>query len=200
MRGPTIVIAAVVAVVIVVLYLVFRSASPDAAAAAGGTRFQVGTPGPGQAAPPFTLPAAGGATTSLADYRGKTVLLYFHEGLGCQPCWDQLRDLEKTNALTSVGVDDLVAITTGPADLLAQKLHDDNLHTPTLADTTLSVSKTYRANSYGMMGTGADGHTFILVGPDGTIQWRADYGGAPNYTMYVPPTQLLADLKAGRTP
>jgi len=51
-----------------------------------------------------------------------------------------------------------------------------------------------------MMGTGADGHTFILVGPDGTIRWRADYGGAPNYTMYVPPTQLLADLQAGRTP
>jgi len=97
-------------------------------------------------------------------------------------------------------VDNLVAITTGPANLLAQKLHDDGLHTPALADTTLAVSRAYSANNYGMMGTGADGHTFILVGPDGTIQWRADYGGAPNYTMYVPPTQLLADLQAGRTP
>jgi peroxiredoxin len=199
-RGVTLAIAAAVAVVIVVLYVVFRSASPDAAAPGGGTRFQVGTPGPGQSAPSFTLPAAGGSSTSLADYRGKTVLLYFHEGLGCQPCWDQLRDLERTDALRPAGVDNLVAITTGPADLLAQKLRDDGLRTPTLADTTLAVSRAYSANNYGMMGTGADGHTFILVGPDGTIRWRADYGGAPNYTMYVPPTQLLADLQAGRTP
>ena len=45
-----------------------------------------------------------------------------------------------------------------------------------------------------MMDTSADGHTFILVGPDGHIRWRADYGGAPNYTMYVPVDRLLADL------
>jgi peroxiredoxin Q/BCP len=48
-----------------------------------------------------------------------------------------------------------------------------------------------------MMGNSADGHTFILVGPDGTIRWRADYGGAPNYTMYVPINQLSADMQAG---
>ncbi|MDQ2706498.1 MAG: hypothetical protein M3Z25_02170 [Actinomycetota bacterium] len=48
-----------------------------------------------------------------------------------------------------------------------------------------------------MMGTSRDGHSFILVGPDGRIQWRADYGGAPNYTMYVPLDQLAADLRAG---
>jgi peroxiredoxin Q/BCP len=30
------------------------------------------------------------------------------------------------------------------------------------------------------------------------IQWRADYGGAPNYTMYVAPSQLLTDLTSGR--
>jgi len=29
------------------------------------------------------------------------------------------------------------------------------------------------------------------------IVWRADYGGAPKYTMYVPMDTLLADLRAG---
>jgi peroxiredoxin Q/BCP len=29
------------------------------------------------------------------------------------------------------------------------------------------------------------------------IRWRADYGGAPHYTMYVPSSDLLADLRAG---
>jgi peroxiredoxin Q/BCP len=43
----------------------------------------------------------------------------------------------------------------------------------------------------------ADGHTFIVVGPDGRVDFRADYGGAPNYTMYVPISTLLADMKEG---
>ena len=38
----------------------------------------------------------------------------------------------------------------------------------------------------------------VLVGPDGVIQWRADYGGPPNFTMYVPGSQLLDDLRAAR--
>jgi peroxiredoxin Q/BCP len=37
------------------------------------------------------------------------------------------------------------------------------------------------------------------VGPDGEIRWRADYGGSPNYTMYVPVANLVADLRAGLT-
>jgi peroxiredoxin len=126
------------------------------------------------------------------------VLLYFHEGLGCQPCWDQIRDLETAHdQLSAAGLDDLLTITTAPLDLLAQKMRDDGLTSPALADTTLAVSRAYQANKYGMMGDDRDGHTFILISPDGTIRWRADYGGAPKYTMYVPVPTLLADLRAG---
>src|SRR5882724_5049432 len=86
-------------------------------------------------------------------------------------------------------------ITTGPADLVAEKMADDKLTVPALVDPDLTVSRSYQANQYGMMGTDRDGHTFVLVGPDGHIQWRADYGGMPNYTMYVTPDQLAADLR-----
>ena len=61
----------------------------------------------------------------------------------------------------------------------------------------LMVSQAYTANGYGMMGNSRDGHTFIVVGPDGRIRWRADYGGSPNYTMYVPISNLVADIRAG---
>ena len=48
-----------------------------------------------------------------------------------------------------------------------------------------------------MMGMGdRDGHSFILVGKNGRILWRADYGGAPKYTMYVPDDVLLTQLRA----
>lgn len=52
----------------------------------GGYAYQVGEPGSGEAAPAIQLPAADGGTFDLAEARGETVLLYFQEGLMCQPC------------------------------------------------------------------------------------------------------------------
>ena len=180
------------------LYGVFRSSNAPATAT-GAVDYQVGDPGPRKPAPQFTLPSTAGRQVSLSAYRGKSVLLYFHEGLGCQPCWDQIRDLEKDPAaLRDAGVDQLLTITSGSTNLIGQKMTDDRLTSVALADADLAVSRTYNANRYGMMGDSRDGHTFILVGPDGNIQWRADYGGAPRYTMYVPVPKLVADLKSGR--
>lgn len=194
--------AAVAAVAVLgVLFAVFRSNNTGTASGGGHSAYQVGSPGIGQPAPGFTLPASTGGSISLQGLRGKTVLLFFQEGVGCEPCWTQLKDLEKAaGAVHAAGVDDIVSVTTQPVHLLAQKTHDEGIATPVLADTSLTVSKAYRANRYGMMGSAMDGHSFVLVGPDGTIQWRADYGGAPKYTMYVPVKQLLADLTAGRRP
>ena len=202
------VIAAVVAAALAALFLIYHSATPatgtTSPANAGNDRYSIGSPGVGATAPDFALPNVTGHPTGapsarLADYRGKTVLLYFHEGLGCQPCWNQIRDLQnRPDLLKSLGVDQLLTITTGPADLVAEKMADDKLTVPALVDPDLTVSRSYQANQYGMMGTDRDGHTFVLVGPDGHIQWRADYGGMPNYTMYVTPDQLAADLRAGR--
>jgi peroxiredoxin Q/BCP len=187
--------AAVVA--LVVLDAVF-STSPAKNTSSSGTSYDIGSPGIGKTAPAFTLAASTGKQVSLNDYRGKNVLLYFQEGLTCQPCWDQLTDLEKSSAqVKAARIDAVVSVTTDPADLITRKTKDMGLTTPVLSDPDLAVSKTYDANSYGMMGTSRDGHTFILVGPDGTIRWRADYGGAPDYTMYVTVNKLLADLKAG---
>lgn len=190
------VVAALAAVFIVIIAT--QPSAPKGTVSSAG--YAIGSPAPGSEAPAFSLPSATGTTVNLSDYRGKTVLLYFHEGLGCQPCWDQIRDLDAAGPqLKAAGIDQLLTITSGPVNLIAQKMADDNLTAVALADTDLDVSRNYQANQYGMMGDSRDGHTFILVGPDGRIQWRADYGGAPNYTMYVAVDKILADLKAGRT-
>ena len=198
--------AILTAVVVVVggLFLIYRSTSSggDGTAGSGGSGkyvYQVGKPGPGDQAIDFTLPSTKGGEMSLADLRGKTVLTYWHEGLGCQPCWDQIRDLEADpGALKEADIDEFVSITSGPVDALAQKMTDDKLDSVTLADTDLAVSEQYEMNQYGMMGDSRDGHSFLLIGPDGKILWRADYGGSPNYTMYVPVDQLLKQLEASR--
>ncbi|MGW9028084.1 peroxiredoxin family protein [Streptomyces sp. NPDC055722] len=189
---------AIVAVVLVAiiggLYAVFHKSEGSSASG-----YEVGSPGPGQTAPGFSLASSSGGTTSLAGQHGKTVLLYFQEGLTCQPCWDQISDLEKSSAkIKAAGINEILSITTDPANLVTRKVNDEKLTTPVLSDPDLTVSKAYHANNYGMMGDSRDGHSFVLVGPDGKIQWRADYGGAPKYTMYVKVDKLLSDLKAGR--
>ncbi|MQA13487.1 MAG: redoxin domain-containing protein [Pseudonocardiaceae bacterium] len=186
------------------LYLVYATSTgghdAGTASAASGYRHVSGEPGAGDVAPPFTLPSSTGGQISLSDYRGQSVLLYFHGGLMCQPCLDQITDLEQNQAaLREAGIDKVLSISHDPIDLLAQKAADMGLSTPLLSDPNLAVSRTYTTTQYGMMGGSANGHSFILVGPDGTITWRADYGGAPDYTMYLPTEGMLADLAAERT-
>jgi peroxiredoxin Q/BCP len=201
-RGGWIIGGALVAVLVVALYLVYQSSQGKHGATASGSGFKhvVGQPGAGSAAPTFTLTSGTGGQVSLTDFHGRNVLLYFQEGLSCQPCWDQIKDLEHNQAaLKTAGVDAVLSITTDPANLIGQKVADEMLTTPVLSDPSLQVSRAYNANQYGMMGEMRDGHSFILVGADGRIRWRADYGGKPDYTMFLPTAKMLTDLTAERT-
>ncbi len=191
-------IVAVAAGVVAGLFFIFTGASHSGA---GAYPYQVGSPGKGQAAPGFTLAASTGRQVSLSQYRGKSVLLFFQEGLTCQPCWDQIADLQHHAAqLRAAGISNVVSITSDPVGAITQKVRDMHLSIPVASDPGLAVSHAYHANQYGMMGTSRDGHTFILVGPNGLIRWRADYGGSPKYTMFLPTSALLADIKAGEHP
>jgi peroxiredoxin len=165
----------------------------------GGTgkiAYDVGRPGPGDAAPDFTLTSANGTAFHLADHHGKQVLLYFHEGLGCAPCWQQVDSIQADLArFESLGIDGVVAISADPAGAQAQRAQRTGITLPTLADPDRSVSGAYGTLAYGMMNGALPGHTFILIGPDGRIRWRADYGGSPNYTMYVADDTLITELR-----
>jgi peroxiredoxin len=193
-------VAGVVGLAVVVLLAIFLVANRggDGQGATGQYAFQVGDPGPGAKAPPIKLQTTDGSIFDLATPAGQTTLLYFQEGLGCQPCWDQLTDLQANlDSYKALGITRVLSITTDPLNAIGQKVTDMGITIPVASDPDLAVSRAYQANKYGMMGQSRDGHSFILVGPDGMIRWRADYGGAPDYTMYVPSSSLLADLRAG---
>lgn len=175
-------------------------AAGEAAAPAGSGEYAVGDPGPGQMAPDFTLPSTTGKAYELSAQRGKRVLLYFHEGLMCAPCWQQVADIQRDlGRFQELGIDQIVPISTDPLAAQTQHVAQQEISFPALADEDKTISSRYDALSYGMMGGQMPGHTFILVGPDGRIVWRADYGGAPNYTMYVPNEALLAELRQAIT-
>ena len=161
-------------------------------------RYDIASPKTGALAPDFTLQSTTGGTVQLSDLKGKNVLLYFQEGIGCEGCWTQLKDIQSDmGRFQQLGISDVITITTNPLGALKQKVADESITLPVLADESFAASRAYNATMYGMMAGSADGHTFILVGPDGRIRWRADYGGPPEYTMYVPISSLIADIKAG---
>lgn len=165
---------------------------------AGKFPYQVGKPGPGQEAPRIHLPTTSGNVFDLTKMHGKTVLLYFQEGVTCQPCWAQIKDIDThLDEFRALGIDTVATIAVDPLSALRQVATDVGISTPVLSDASLAVSRAYTTNEYGMMGLSRDGHTFIVVGPDGRIEWRADYGGAPKYTMYLPVPNLLADIRTG---
>jgi len=196
--SPVAKVGIVVVAAVVMLGVIFFALSRSSGGGdAGQYPFQVGQPGVGQAAPEFKLPSTDGTTFDLAAMKGQSVLLYFQEGVGCQPCWDQIKDIEAhRDQFTALGVNKMVSVTTQTPDVIKQKAQLEGIRTPVLSDPNLYASHAYQANQYGMMGTSMDGHSFILVGKDGTIKWRADYGGAPKYTMFVPASNLAADLRA----
>ncbi len=185
--------------VLAIVFFTNRGAgSSSTGTGSGKFRFAVGTPGPGAQAPEIRLTANDGSMFDLAAKRGGNVLLYFQEGVGCQPCWDQMTDIEKHRGdFQTLGINEVVSITSSPADQVKEKASQEHIKIPVLSDPDLVVSRRYQANNFGMMGDQMDGHSFVLVGPDGTIRWRADYGGEPDYTMYVPSASLLADIRAG---
>lgn len=174
-----------------------QAAAPAKDNQTGRFPYKVAKPGPGDMAPPIKLTTTQGTPFDLGSLRGQTVLLYFQEGLMCQACWEQLKAIEANlTRFRVLGITSMVTITTDPPDLLAEKVLSDRYSTPVVADPSVTVSRAYHANDDGMMGKGSryDAHTFIVVDPDGKILFRADYGGAPNYTMYIPVPDLIADM------
>lgn len=198
--GSKIAVGIAVAIVLLgaIYFLNTGNGSPTSVSSPGRYPFAVGNPGPGELAPPIHLQSTDGSTFDLASLRGKTVLLFFQEGLACEPCWTQIKDIEAhISQFRSPGIDTIVSITTDPLDALKQKVADEGISTPILSDPSFTASQAYNANQYGMMQGSSDGHSFLIVGPDGRIRFRADYGGPPSYTMYVPIPTLLADMKEG---
>lgn len=149
-----------------------------------------GRPALGTIAPNFSLTnVVSGKPVTRASLAGRKTLLFFSEGVGCQPCMIQTADPQKSQAFAKTGIR-LVSITADPPGALAQAASQYGIRTPMLADPTTSMSA-----AYGMLGHGGmqhpteDGHAFTLLDANGRALWHQAYS-----QMYVDPGQLLADV------
>lgn len=152
--------------------------------------------GVGSPAPNFSLPDTSGGTFRLSEYRGKSnVLLFFNEGLSCQPCLTQMRDLDQINTQLADMKVLLVSITGDQLQLLIDWTKSSGpRYGMVVSDQGLAVSRMYDmlGADVSMMPGTAPGHTFILVNEAGIIVWRQDYGP---YNMYIPNDQIIAAVR-----
>lgn len=142
----------------------------------------------GSAAPDFTLQDTAGGTFTLSQYRGKSnILLFFNEGLSCQPCLQQMLDLDGLNAQFESKNVLVVSVTSdGVGQLRSWMGAGGPMHGRVLSDPSLVAF-----NLYHPVGTGGSmmTHTFILINKAGMVVWRQDYGPG---NMYVQNTAILA--------
>ncbi len=121
-----------------------------------------------RAAPAFSLPGSTGNAISLADFKGKKVVLYFYpkdDTPGCtkEACSfrDGIKDLEKAGAaILAVSPDDVTS---------HRKFRDKfSLPFPLLADTDHAVAEMYgvwkEKSMYGKTYMGIERTTFIIDG------------------------------------
>jgi peroxiredoxin len=142
---------------------------------------------PGSAAPDFTLPDQDGREVSLADFRGRTLVLVFYPADFSPTCTDQLNlyqevlpQLEEEGAaLVGISVDGAYCHKAFQAHL--------NITIPLLAD---FHPKGEVARAYGLWSEeyGVASRGLVMVGPGGTVVWS--YRGPP---LEVPGANLIFD-------
>lgn len=128
---------------------------------------------PGDPAPPLALPDADGNTVSLADYRGRKVLVYFYPAASTPGCTKQACDFRDSLAsLNGAGIDVLGVSPDKPAKL-ARFREAEGLTFPLLSDpdkTTLAAWGAYGAKTmYGKVVQGVIRSTF-LIDQDGVVE------------------------------
>ena len=127
----------------------------------------------GDTAPDFTLPDADGKPVSLADYRGRRVVVYFYPAAGTPGCTKQACDFRDSLAeLNGAGLDVLGISPDKPAKL-AKFRDKEGLTFPLLSDADKDVLNTWgtfgEKQMYGKTVTGVIRSTFV-VDPEGKIE------------------------------
>ncbi|CAB0618665.1 thioredoxin-dependent thiol peroxidase [Corynebacterium diphtheriae] len=127
----------------------------------------------GDTAPSFSLPNDTGTTTSLSDYSGQRVLVYFYPRANTPGCTKEACDFRDSLAqLNDLGIA-VVGISPDKVDKLAAFRDDHDLTFPLLSDATKEVMTAYGAfgekKNYGKIVQGVIRSTFV-IGADGRIE------------------------------
>ena len=100
---------------------------------------------PGTQAPDFTLPNADGQKVSLADYRGRNVIVYFYPEAATPGCTTEACDFRDNLASLQCSGYEVLGISPDAPEKLAHFTGDFALTFPLLADEDHAVALAYGA-------------------------------------------------------
>lgn len=133
-----------------------------------GARNAEAMPKAGQPAPAFTLPSQDGTPVSLADYRGRWVVLYFYPKDFTSGCTLQGRNFQKDSAQYAERDAVVLGVSVDDVDTHADFCAKEGLSFKLLSDTDARVSKAYGS----VMNLGVkklSARNTFLIDPDGVI-------------------------------
>ncbi|GGE45582.1 peroxiredoxin [Pullulanibacillus camelliae] len=120
----------------------------------------------GQAAPKFSLPSTTGETISLADYKGKNVVLYFYPKDMTPGCTTEACDFRDNHAKFADFNTVVLGISPDPVDRHQKFTEKHDLPFPLLADTEHEVAEQYGAwqlkKNFGKEYMGIQRSTFVI--------------------------------------
>ncbi|MGG7573600.1 thioredoxin-dependent thiol peroxidase [Streptomyces sirii] len=132
---------------------------------------------PGDTAPAFTLPDADGKQVSLADHKGRKVIVYFYPAALTPGCTKQACDFTDNLAFLAGHGYEVIGISPDKPEKLAKFREKEDLKVTLLGDPDKAVLTAYGAfgekKLYGKTVTGVIRST-VIVGEDGKVE-RALY-------------------------
>lgn len=132
---------------------------------------------PGDTAPAFTLPDADGNEVSLADRRGRKVIVYFYPAALTPGCTKQACDFTDNLDLLAGAGYDVIGVSPDKPEKLARFRDKESLKVTLVADPEKKVLESYGAfgekTMYGRTVTGVIRSTFV-VDEEGKVE-RALY-------------------------
>jgi peroxiredoxin Q/BCP len=127
----------------------------------------------GDKAPAFQLVSDKGATVRLADFKGKTVVLYFYPKAMTSGCTQEACDFRDRSAPLTANDAVVLGVSRDSPERLAKFRDRDGLNFPLLSDETGKVCEAYgvwkEKSLYGRKFMGIERTTFV-IGTDGRIQ------------------------------
>ena len=127
---------------------------------------------PGQKAPDFRLPDQDGNPVSLADFAGRTLVLYFYPKADTPGCTTQACGIRDRAADYDAAGAVVVGISPDPVELVKRFHGRQSLNFTLLADADHAVCEAYgvwgEKNMYGKTSMGVQRATFV-IDPDGKV-------------------------------
>jgi peroxiredoxin Q/BCP len=129
-------------------------------------------PAIGAKAPSFTLPRDGGSTVSLADFKGRKLVLYFYPKADTPGCTKEAIDFSGLKRAFAKADTDIVGVSADPVKAQEKFRDKHKLTIPLASDETKKMLTAYgvwgEKSMYGRKFMGVR-RTTILIDPDGRI-------------------------------